>query len=70
MGVDPKQVTAETHFVNDLNYDSLDQVDFSIKLEEEFELSVSDEDVEQLKTVGDVVRYIIEHRQPKPAGAA
>ena len=70
VGVDPRQVTAETHFKDDLDYDSLDEVDFAMKLEDQFELSVSDEDATKLKTVGDVVRYITEHRQPKPAGAA
>ena len=67
VGVDPKQVTAETHFENDLEYDSLDEVDFAMKLEDEFELSVSDEDATQLKTVGDVVKYIEAHRQPTRA---
>ena len=67
VGVDPKQVTAETHFHHDLEYDSLDDVDFAMKVEDEFELHVADEDAAQLKTVGDVVRYIAEHRQPKPA---
>ncbi len=57
-GVNPVEVTIESSFVNDLNFDSLDKVEFAMEVEEEFELSVADEDIEKLQTVGDVVRYI------------
>jgi len=63
-------VSAATHFINDLNYDSLDRVEFTMAMEDEFGIHVSDEEAEQLQTVGDVVRYICEHRQPKPAEPA
>ena len=69
VGADSNQISAESHFVNDLNYDSLDRVDFTMKLEEEFELSVPDEEAESLQTVGDVVNYIAAHRETKAAGA-
>ena len=67
VGVDPKQVSAESHFVNDLNYDSLDHVDFAMKIEDEFGVSVPDEDVDRFKFVRDVADYISANRQPKPA---
>ena len=60
-GVDPATLTRETHFVNDLNFDSLDVMDLVIKLEDEFEISIEDDKVEQLKTVGAVVDYIADH---------
>lgn len=63
VGVDPKQVTAETHFLNDLQYDSLDVIDFSMKIEEEFEVSIPDEEGQNLKLVGDVVKFIEEARR-------
>ena len=69
-GVDPNQVSAQTHFINDLNYDSLDRVEFAMAMEDEFELSVSDDDAERLTTIGDVVEYIVAHREPNPAAAA
>ena len=58
---DPTGVTPETHFVNDLNYDSLEVVEFTMKVEDEFELSVPDEAAEKLDTVGKVVDYVIAH---------
>jgi len=66
-GMDPKLVTAESHFKNDLNFDSLDDVDFAMAVEEEFELSVPDDDLHQFTVVGDVARYIETHRQPSRA---
>lgn len=57
-GVKPEEVTPATHFRNDLNFDSLDEVEFAMEVEDEFELSVADDDVEKLQTVGDVVEYV------------
>jgi acyl carrier protein len=58
---DPTRLTPQTHFVNDLNYDSLEVVEFTMKLEDEFEISVPDEAAEKLDTVGKVVDYVVEH---------
>ncbi len=66
-GVDPSTVTPDTHFVNDLNWDSLDKMDFAIKLEEEFEVSVGDEDVDDLTTVGKVIDYLMTSDAAKTA---
>ena len=63
LGVSKEQITPETHFVNDLGADSLDQVELVMELEEEFDIDVADEDVERLKTLGDLIRYIFEHRK-------
>jgi len=59
LGVDEGEVTMETTFEN-LDADSLDIVELIMALEEEFELEISDEEVEKIKTVGDVVSYIEE----------
>lgn len=57
-GVSPTEVTPAHHFTNDLNYDSLDRMEFAMSLEEEFELSVADESVEQFQTVGQVIEFV------------
>lgn len=59
-GVDKSEINLNTSFVEDLNADSLDVVEFIMALEEEFDIQINDEDVENIKTVGDVVNYINE----------
>lgn len=59
LGVEEAEVALETTF-EDLDADSLDIVELIMALEEEFELEISDEEVEKIKTVGDVVSYIDE----------
>jgi acyl carrier protein len=57
--VDPEAVTRETSFVDDLGADSLDIVELTMALEEEFSLSeVSDDDLKKIVTVGDLVDYV------------
>ena len=57
-GVDQESITLETTFTEDLSADSLDIVELIMSLEEAFNISVSDESVENVKTVGDVVSHI------------
>ena len=61
MGVDKGEVTRETSFVNDLNADSLDTVELVMEFEDEFELSIPDEEAEKIQTVGQAIDYIHEH---------
>ena len=61
MGVDKSEITRETHFINDLNADSLDTVELVMEFEDEFELSIPDEDAEKIQTVGEAIKYIEEH---------
>ena len=61
-GVEPGQVFPATHFVNDLNYDSLDLVEFTMSLEDEFEMSVPDDAAMDLRTVEQVVDYVMAHQ--------
>lgn len=58
LGVDEEKVTMDASIVDDLGADSLDVVDLIMSLEEEFDVEIPDEDVENMKTVGDIVKYI------------
>jgi acyl carrier protein len=58
MGTDKAKVTRDTSFVEDLNADSLDQVELVMEFEDEFETSIPDEKAEQLKTVGQAIEFI------------
>lgn len=62
-GVPVEQITPQTHFQNDLHFDSLDVVEFTMGLEDEFQLIVSDEDLDQLTTVGAVAKYVAARRK-------
>ena len=61
MGVDKGEINRETHFVNDLNADSLDTVELVMEFEDEFETSIPDEDAEKIQTVGQAIDFIKEH---------
>ncbi len=58
LGVEPEKVTMEARFREDLGADSLDLVELVMAFEEEFGGTISDEDAQQIKTVGDAVRYL------------
>lgn len=61
MGVDKGEITRDTHFINDLNADSLDTVELVMEFEDEFELSIPDEEAEKIQTVGQAIDFIKEH---------
>ena len=61
LGVPREKVTPETSFINDLGADSLDTVELVMELEEEFDISIPDEDAEKIQTVGEAIKYIEEH---------
>ena len=56
--VDPTAVTDETIFQADLDYDSLDLVEFTMKLEDAFDIAISDQEADDVKTVGDAARLL------------
>ena len=62
LGVKPEEVTPEASFADDLGADSLDTVELVIKLEEEFDSEIPDEDAERMRKVKDVIQYL-EKRQ-------
>ncbi len=56
--VNEKDVVPGASFVDDLGADSLDQVELIMAMEEEFDISISDEEAEKIVTVQDVTEYI------------
>ncbi|MFZ5650918.1 MAG: acyl carrier protein [Bacillota bacterium] len=62
LGVDEADVTMESSFIEDLGADSLDIVELVMALEEEFDIVIPDEDAEKIRTVGEAVKYIQEHK--------
>ena len=62
LGVNEENVTMEATFVDDLAADSLDIVELIMNIEEEFDLEIPDNDTEKIVTIGDVVKYIEEHK--------
>ena len=60
LGVEEDEVTMEATMQDDLGADSLDLVDLVMSVEEEVGVKVADEDLENIKTVGDIVNYIEE----------
>lgn len=62
LGADAAAITAETSFKDDLGADSLDLFEMVMAFEEEFEVEIPSEDLEQMTTVGDVVKYLEAHK--------
>jgi len=65
MGADKSEIARDTSFINDLNADSLDTVELVMEFEDEFDLSISDEEAEKIQTVGAAIDYIINVAQTK-----
>ena len=63
LGVEPEKVTREARFREDLEADSLDLVELIMAFEERFGATISDEDAQQITTVGAAVDYV-EERMP------
>ena len=68
MGADKSEITRETSFINDLNADSLDTVELVMEFEDEFDMSIPDEDAEKIQTVGAAVDYVAKVIQTKAKG--
>jgi len=60
LDVDEEKVTLTANIQDDLGADSLDIVDLVMSFEEEFDMEIPDTQVETIKTVGDIVKYIEE----------
>ena len=58
MNVDEEEITMDTTFVDDLGADSLDVYQIIMGIEEEFDIEVTEDEVENLKTVGDAVEFV------------
>jgi acyl carrier protein len=68
MGVDKSEVKRETSFINDLNADSLDTVELVMEFEDEFDMSIPDEEAEKIQTVGAAIDYIVNIARSKNQG--
>jgi acyl carrier protein len=62
LGVDLAEISRETSFVNDLNADSLDTVELVMEFEDEFDMSIPDEEAEKIQTVGQAIDFITAHQ--------
>ena len=58
LSVEADEVNMDSNIQDDLGADSLDVVDLITTIEDEFDISIPDEAVEEIKTVGDIVNYI------------
>ncbi len=58
LGVDNTEVTEEASFTNDLGADSLDTVELIMEFEKEFDISIPDEQAENIQTVKDAIEYL------------
>ena len=61
LGIDEKDVTLDSAFIEDLGADSLDIVELIMAMESEFDMEIEDDEVEDISTVEDVVNYIKEN---------
>lgn len=62
LGISEDDVKPEASFIDDLGADSLDIVELVMAMEEEFEIEIPDEEAENIKTVGDAIKYIKENK--------
>ncbi len=60
LGVDESDVSSDASFTNDLGADSLDTVELIMEFEKEFDLTIPDEEAEEIATVGDAIEYLEE----------
>ena len=58
LGVDESEVSADASFTNDLGADSLDTVELIMEFEKEFDISIPDEEAENIQTVGQAIEYL------------
>lgn len=61
LGVDLGEITGDASILDDLGADSLDVVELVMAIEEAFDIEVPDEDVEAMRTIGDMERYVMQH---------
>ena len=63
LSCDAQRVTMDADLVEDLELDSLDAVDLNVALEETLGFAMTDEELKEIKTVGDIVRYLEAHKE-------
>jgi len=65
LGVDESEVTMEASFTNDLGADSLDTVELIMEFEKEFNISIPDEEAENIQTVGQCIEHLEKNASEK-----
>ena len=66
-GVAADEITPATHFVNDLEFDSLDTMEYAMEVEDELGVTIADDEVEKLQTVEHVIDYVVKQLTPAEA---
>jgi acyl carrier protein len=61
LGVNEGEIKNDSSFVDDLGADSLDTVELVMEFEEEFDITIPDEEAEKIQSVGQAITYIEEH---------
>lgn len=61
LGVKPAEVTKDASILDDLGADSLDVVELVMALEETFDIEIPDDAVEEMRTIGDIQRFVESH---------
>ncbi len=60
-GFEPSEILPSSHLIDDLDLDSIDAIDLAVGLEQEIGLDVSEDDLRQLRVVGDIVDLVYRH---------
>lgn len=58
----PESLTIDTNLLEDLDADSLDAVEIIMNIEEEFDIKIPDEEIDNIKTIGDIISVIESNR--------
>ena len=58
LDVDENEMTMDTNIAKDLGADSLDVVELLMSIEDEFEVEIPDEEIENIRTIGELTEYI------------
>ena len=66
LGIGEEEIQIDSKFVEDLGADSLDIVEVLLALEEEFEVEISDDEAQKIKTVGELIQFIESSQFSKP----
>ncbi len=62
LGIDESKITMDARFREDLGADSLDAVEIIMQIEEEFGVEINEEVIQDMKVIGDIVKYIEENK--------